>query len=111
MRNEGFSVEHYQDVFSNFLCENPKEEFYFGKCESCPADKVINEQMFDVFIKNNVHEIAYKQWVTKPKATLEKKRFRPKILSMICARKKEYFFIILLLQPKKLLFTKMLKEI
>ena len=71
MRSEGFSVEHYQDVFSNFLCENPKEECYFGKCESCPADKRISEQIFDVFMKHNVHGIAYKQWVTKPKATLE----------------------------------------
>ena len=111
MRSEEFSVEHYQDVSSNFLCENPKEECYFGKCESCPADKRIIEQIFDVFMKHNVHGIAYKQWVTKPKTTLEKKRFRLKTLSMISARQNEYFFIILLLQCNKLLFTKMLKEI
>ena len=111
MISKGFSVGRYQDFLSNFLCENPKKECYCGKCESCPADKRISKKIFDVFMKHNVHEIGYKQWVTKPKATLEKKRFRPKILSMICARQKNYCYIILLLKRNKLLFTKMLKGI
>lgn len=73
MKKEQYEVENYVDVLLHLVCENPSEKCFFGVCEACPKNKQMSEKIEKVFQKNNIENISHKQWVTKPKTTLEKR--------------------------------------
>ncbi|CAG9773247.1 unnamed protein product [Ceutorhynchus assimilis] len=72
MKDKNYSVAHYEDVLLHFMCKNPKEECFFGKCKTCPTTNQMSNKISEVLEKSGVKNITHKKWVTKPKTSLEK---------------------------------------
>ena len=76
MKQENYPVSNSQDILLLLLCSNPSAECYFGQCQECPKTKILDNRMRDVFQKNDIKQICYKQWVSQPKTTLQKASVR-----------------------------------
>lgn len=75
MKIENFPVDHFEDVLSLLICPNSKEKCFLGKCENCPKNETLSNHIFQVLKKNNIDNVVHKQWVTKPRTTLETSPF------------------------------------
>lgn len=53
----------YRDYINTAICENPKAECYFSKCEECPGTESISTDLKSIFQDNNITEINFTQWI------------------------------------------------
>ena len=60
MESNNYHVSHYEDILLHFLCENPREECFFGQCENCPTNDQMSKKISAVFKKNGVKNITHK---------------------------------------------------
>ena len=71
MKEQNYCVTNYQNVLLLSLCSNPKDECFFGKCQSCRENNILINVMKEVFQSHGISEVSYKHWVSQPRATLE----------------------------------------
>lgn len=53
------------------VCSDFKPNCYLGNCRDCPGSGALHKRLLDIFSENDVTFVTYKQWVSKPRTTLE----------------------------------------
>lgn len=53
------------------MCLNPTKHCHLGTCESCSGENTLRELLLGLFDTNDIEEINYKQWISKPRTSLE----------------------------------------
>lgn len=61
----------YNDCLKMIVCQNSSSECYFGKCKNCPGIDVLENFLNEIFEENNIDELTYQCWISKPRTTLE----------------------------------------
>lgn len=53
------------------ICIVSHEDCYFGNCRNCPGSQVLYNLLIDLLEENDIENVTYKHWVTKPHTSLE----------------------------------------
>lgn len=61
----------YEDCLNLLICNDSTPRCYLGDCQTCPGDKVFRETLVEALDMNDIEELKYKQWVSKPRTSLE----------------------------------------
>lgn len=64
-------IASYKDCISAIVCPDSTEDCHLGKCSNCPGIEFLNSLLDKLFSDNEVNEITYKQWISKPQTSLE----------------------------------------
>lgn len=70
-KNAEKSINHYTDCLSIIVCELPSSQCYLGGCENCPGMEKLKDILINIFDENEIENITYKYWISKPRTTLE----------------------------------------
>ncbi|XP_066585899.1 uncharacterized protein [Prorops nasuta] len=70
-KNLAKPLQLYSDCLEMITCQNPTKRCYFLNCDKCPGIDTLKDCLLNVFNENNVDEITYKIWISKPRTSLE----------------------------------------
>lgn len=65
------TINNYDDCLNMLMCPNPETNCHFRTCTKCPGIEQIREFFVRLFDENDIETITIKQWVSKPRTTLE----------------------------------------
>lgn len=51
MKKENLPIEHYEDILLILVCENPREECFFGQCKNCPKNEKLSNMISEIMKK------------------------------------------------------------
>lgn len=68
---DDLSVNTYEDVLSNMICDEPSNNCYLKKCNLCPSFSEIALEIEDFLTKNNILSITYQQWTNTDRSSLD----------------------------------------
>lgn len=56
-------TETYCDLMKKMLCTLPNEKCHLNQCADCPGEPAMENYLSEIFEKNELENIAYKQWM------------------------------------------------
>ena len=65
------TLKHYANVFALTICNPSLPACNLGCCEQCPGSNALKTEILECFDEKGVDEIAYKQWTSTDRYTLE----------------------------------------
>lgn len=70
-RDSQTSLKSYNDCLNLIICENATSQCFFGTCSHCPNIDFFKDFLTNTFDENDINEISYKHWITRPRTSLE----------------------------------------
>ena len=61
----------YHHCLAKIMCNPAHPRCYIGECDTCPGIEKLKEELLTKFDENDIDHIAYKQWVSTDRSTLE----------------------------------------
>lgn len=56
-------TETYRDLMKKMICALPSNKCHLNLCSECPGETAMEEYLSDIFEKNELENISYKQWM------------------------------------------------
>ncbi|XP_044013077.1 uncharacterized protein LOC122855606 [Aphidius gifuensis] len=70
-KDSTLQIESYEDCINAVICSESTDACHLGNCLNCPKMDVLNDYLDKLLEDNEIFQISYKQWVAKPRTTLE----------------------------------------